>query len=463
MKRSGWGLTLALSAALQGCGNDRWNSGEIEQWSANLETVADAGGVSSPDAAASVADGGSACVGRTNPGAAADGDINVDVSTELQLIRGFGGINVPGWIADLTPEQVDLAFGNGPGQLGLTLLRVRVPYDPTQFELEVPAAARAVSLGATVIASPWTPPPEWKTSGDIVGGELLPELYESYADHLLGFHDFMKSNGVPLYAISVQNEPDITVTYESCEWTPQQMASWLASQGSRFGATGPQTGEHSGETKLIAAESFNFNPLITDPILQDAAAAAEVDIIGGHIYGRRPTDYPLARSLGKELWMTEHYTDSANPANLWPLALAVGKEIHDSMSANFSAYIWWYIRRAYGLITEDGLASKRGYLMAQYSKFIRPGYVRVAATAPAAPDVYVTAYKGDGRLVIVAVNQSTAPQNVTLDADGACVDTFTRYVTSVDKNVDDDGEVLLEAGRATVTLEAQSVTTFVSE
>lgn len=453
MKRSGWALTVAFLAALPGCWGERWNSeGQIEQSSANLEAVVDAGGASSLDAGASLADGGAACVGRTNSGGAEDGDVNIDVSAELQLIRGFGGINVPGWIADLTPEQVDLAFGNGPGQLGLTILRVRVPYDPTQFELEVPAAARAVALGATVIASPWTPPPEWKTSGDIVGGSLLPELYESYADHLLGFRDFMKSNGVPLYAISIQNEPDIRVTYESCEWTPSEMASWLASQGSRF-----------EDTQLIAAESFNFNPLITDPILQDAAAAAEVDIIGGHIYGRRPTDYPLARSLGKELWMTEHYTDSANPANLWPLALAVGKEIHDSMSANFSAYIWWYIRRAYGLITEDGLASKRGYLMAQYSKFVRPGYVRVVATPPSAPDVYVTAYKGEGRLVVVAVNQSTAPQNVTLDAAGACVDTFTRYVTSADKNVDDDGVVLLDAGQASVTLEAQSVTTFVSD
>jgi O-glycosyl hydrolase len=379
------------------------------------------------------------------------GDINVDLTSSFQLIRGFGGINMPGWIPDLTPEQVDTAFGNGPGQIGMSILRVRVPYDPEQFALEVPSAARAVELGATVIASPWTPPAALKSNADIVGGSLLADSYAAYADHLLSFRDFMESNGVPIYALSVQNEPDIEVTYESCSWTAQEMAAWLAQEGQRF-----------GETKLIAAESFNFNPLMTDPILQDPAAEPQVDIIGGHLYGRRPADYPLARSLGKELWMTEHYTDSSNSANAWPNALAVGKEIHDAMSANFSAYIWWYIRRAYGPITEDGLVSKRGSLLAQYAKFIRPGDVRVAASAPAAPDVYVTAYKGEGgRVAVVAVNLSEEPRDVTLDLSNSCLDALSVFGTSATEDVSDQGELALSEGRASVTLAAQSVTTFV--
>ncbi|HTV20138.1 MAG TPA: glucuronoxylanase, partial [Polyangiaceae bacterium] len=297
---------------------------------------------------------------------------------------------------------------------------------------------------------------EMKSSGDVIGGELNVESYAAYADHLLSFRDFMAENGVPLYAISVQNEPDIVVSYESCDWTPDQLATWIAEQGSRF-----------GDTRLMAAESFNFNPATTDPILLHPVASAQVDIVAGHIYGRPPTDYPLARSLGKELWMTEHYTSSNISANAWPQALAVGKEIHDSMSANFSAYIWWYIRRAYGPLTEDGLVSKRGYMLAQYSKFIRPGFVRVGATAPAVPDVYVTAYRGtEGgreRLVVVAVNMSTDARDITLDADGSCVDGFERYTTAVSKDVADEGRVPLANGRAAVTLEGQSVTTFVSE
>ena len=161
--------------------------------------------------------------------------------------------------------------------------------------------------------------------------------------------------------------------------------------------------------------------------------------------------------------MTEHYTDSNNSANAWPNALAVGKEIHDAMSANFSAYIWWYIRRAYGPITEDGLVSKRGSLLAQYAKFVRPGDVRVAASAPAAPDVYATAYKGDGgRVAVVAVNLSSEPREVTLDLSNSCVESFSRFGTSATEDVGDQGEVVLSDGRASVTLAGQSVTTFVS-
>jgi O-glycosyl hydrolase len=416
----------------------------------SVVAAADAGSSPAPSAAPPSEEPPSACSPGPNPGSA--GSVNVDLSVAFQLIRGFGGINVPGWIADLTPEQVDTAFGNGPGQIGMSILRVRVPYDPEQFALELPSAARAVALGATVIASPWTPPAALKSSGDIVGGSLLPESYGAYADHLLSFRDFMESNGVPIYAMSVQNEPDINVTYESCSWTAAEIAAWLAQEGPRFGAT-----------QLIAAESYNFNPTMTDPILQDPAAEPEVDIIGGHLYGRRPADYPLARSLGKELWMTEHYTDSSNPANLWPNALNVGKEIHDAMSANFSAYLWWYIRRAYGPITEDGLVSKRGYLMAQYAKFVRPGDVRVAASAPDAPDVYVTAYKGEaGRVTVVAVNLSTEPRDVTLDLSNSCVESVSRFTTSATEDVSDGGVVVLSDGRAPVTLGAQSVTTFVS-
>jgi glucuronoarabinoxylan endo-1,4-beta-xylanase len=410
------------------------------------------------DAAAGASSAGPADAGglarcTRNLGSSTDADVNIDLAVEFQAISGFGGINVPGWIPDLTPDQVDTAFGNGPGQIGMSILRVRVPFDPSAFALEVPSAARAVALGAKVIASPWTPPPSLKTNQDSVGGELEPDAYEAYADHLLSFRDFMQSNGVPLYAVSVQNEPDVRVDYESCDWTATQIHDWLIGQGPRF-----------GDTKLIAAESFNFNRAMTDPILNDPAAAAEVDIVGGHIYGNGLFDYPLARQRGKEVWMTEHYTDSNNDANAWPLALAVGREINDSMTANFSAYIWWYIRRRYGPLTEDGLVSKRGYMIAQYAKFVRPGAIRIGATQPPDTSIRVTAYKNSAdRVVVVAVNSSPDPRAFDIDVFNGCVDAFSRFTTSATKSLADDGSVATTDGRASVTLDGESVTTFVSQ
>jgi len=402
----------------------------------------DAGGVGVP-----VPDAGSVqCA--ANPGSLTDGDANIDAAAELQRISGFGGMD-GGFYPELTPAQVDTAFGNGPGQVGLSIMRIRVPEAQGRFGTSVAAAARAVQLGALVMATPWTPPPGLKSNNNAVGGSLNVASYGAYADHLLAFRDFMQANGVPLYSISVQNEPDYQVTYESCDWTAAQLIDWISAHGSKF-----------GETKLMAPESFNFNRTLSDPILNDAEAEAQVDIVAGHIYGGGVADYPLAREKGKEVWMTEHYTDSANPANDWPLALGVGADVHRSMAANWNAYVWWAIRRAYGLLTEDGVVSKRGYTIAQYSKFVRPGFVRVAATQPA--NVAVTAYKGGEQLVVVAINQTDQPQSINLDVYNNCATGLSRFTTSASKNLADDGPIALDGGRAAVTLEGQSITTFVS-
>ncbi len=394
-----------------------------------------------------------------NTSSETSGDVSIDLDIEYQLIRGYGGINViggpgiPNWetITDLTPSQVDSVFGEQEGQMGLTILRLRISYDKTKWADEVATAKRASEHGAIVFASPWSPPASMKSNHDVVGGSLNEAAYEEYADHLIAFRDFMESNGVPIYAISVQNEPDIPLDYESCNWTSDSIVDFLTHQGAKF-----------GNTKVIAAESFNFNHTVTDPILDSPTAEPNVDIIGGHLYGGGLVDYPLARDKGKEVWMTEHSTDCTNQANDWPQAFAVGEEINASMQANFNAYVWWYIRRFYGLITDDGKISKRGYLMAQYSKFVRPGAIRIGATAPSASGVGVTAYKKDSRIVVVAINSGSASQNVTIDIHNGCIVSFSRYTTSESKSLADEGTVAVTDNRASVVLDARSVTTFVS-
>jgi glucuronoarabinoxylan endo-1,4-beta-xylanase len=255
--------------------------------------------------------------------------VTVDLNTEYQSISGFGGANIPGWIDDLSEDNVDKAFGNNPGQMGLTILRIRVPIDTSWFFREVPTAVLAKNHGAIIVASPWSPPDSLKSNNNVVGGYLLPENYGAYADHLLGFASYMNNNGAPLYAISVQNEPDCDVDYESCDWTAQQFVDFLTEQGSKFNTL-----------NIIATESQNFDRTLTDPILNDAEAVQHVDIIGGHLYGGGLYDYPLARAKGKEVWMTEHLTGYSGPElNNWALALYLAKEINDCMIANFSAYI----------------------------------------------------------------------------------------------------------------------------
>lgn len=354
----------------------------------------------------------------------------------------------------MTGGEAASAFGNGPDQMGLSILRIRISPDSTQWGIELPTAKRATLYGAIILASPWTPPASMKDNGSLTnGGSLLPGSYSAYTTHLLDFASFMESNSAPLYAISLQNEPDWAPDYESCVWTASDFVDYLTVEGSNFGSL-----------QLVAPESLNFNHSLSDPFLSNATTEQYVDIVAGHLYGvNTPQDYPLARSLGKELWMTEHYTDSTNDANDWPLAMEVSKEIHDSMVANYSAYIWWYIRRSYGLLTEDGNVSKRGYNMAQYSKFVRPDYIRIDVTENPATDLYVTAYKDNEVIVVVAVNMSTSPATLTINLPmGTVVSGFTPYTTTGTMNVSEGSVVSVISDVASASIEAQSVTTFVS-
>ena len=89
--------------------------------------------------------------------AAAQTTVVVEPSIVQQTILGFGGMNHPAWIGDLTATQRETAFGNGADQLGFTVLRISVPEDRANWSREVATAKRAGELGAKVFATPWNP------------------------------------------------------------------------------------------------------------------------------------------------------------------------------------------------------------------------------------------------------------------------------------------------------------------
>ena len=127
----------------------------------------------------------------------------------------------------MTPAEVQTAFGNGTGQVGLTIMRLSIPPDSTQFTANAPSALAAQNLGATIIATPWTPPSWMKTNDTTAGGSLIQSDYAAYAAHLKAFADTMTEHGVSLYGISVQNEPDAGVSYQSCDWNATQFMNFM--------------------------------------------------------------------------------------------------------------------------------------------------------------------------------------------------------------------------------------------
>ncbi|MEK5497392.1 glucuronoxylanase [Bacillus sp. FSL M8-0077] len=394
------------------------------------------------------------------PGAAevsAASDANINLNAERQVIRGFGGMNHPAWIGDLTAPQRETAFGNGQNQLGFSILRIYVDENRNNWSREVATAKRAIEHGALVIASPWNPPSSMVETFNRNGSpakRLKYNQYAAYAQHLNDFVTYMKNNGVNLYAISVQNEPDYA--HEWTWWTPQEILRFMRENAGSINA------------RVIAPESFQYLKNISDPILNDPQALRNMDILGAHLYGTQISQlpYPLfkQKGAGKELWMTEVYYPNSdnNSADRWPEALGVSEHIHHSMvEGDFQAYVWWYIRRSYGPMKEDGMISKRGYNMAHFSKFVRPGYVRIDATKSPESNVFVSAYKGNNQVVIVAINKNNAGVNQHFVVQNGSVSQASRWVTSGSSNLQPGTDITISGNQFWAHLPAQSVTTFV--
>ena len=333
----------------------------------------------------------------------------VNTEKTYQTIKGFGGMNLPDWIGDLTDEQRKTAFQNGQNDLGLSIVRVYVSDDRNQWNRAVATAKYAQSQGAIVFATPWNPPSSmtekftrtyktWdgKTQTQENQKRLRHDKYAEYASHLNDFYHYMKDNGVELYAISIQNEPDYG---EDWTWmTEDECVDFLANYADKI------------DCPVMSPESFSYNKSYYNAILNNSKANANVDIWGTHFYGtsRQNMDFPVLENDSREVFMTEVYVpNSSSDADTYPEAIEVAENIHNALVVgNMNAYVWWYIRRSYGPMKENGTLSKRGYCMAQYSKFVRPGSVRVDATEQPANDVYISAYKKDSQVTVVAVNKS---------------------------------------------------------
>ena len=384
--------------------------------------------------------------------------VTVDLSAEHQTIKGFGGINYPVWIDDLTQEQRETAFLNGDGQLGFTILRIHVDPNKDNWAKEVETAKYAQEQGALIFASPWNPPADmtekFNHNGNANAQRLRHDKYAEYAQHLNDFVTFMRENGVELYAISIQNEPDYAD--EWTWWSTEEIMDFILNYSDEI------------DCRIMSPEAFQYRKDFYNAIINDEDALSKVDVFGTHFYGTQKKDmaYPLfeEKCADKELWMTEVYVpNSSSDADTWPEAIEVAINMHDGLvTGNMQAYVWWYIRRFYGPMKEDGSISKRGYMMAHYSKFVRPGYIRVEADENPAYGVSVSAYKGDGKTVIVAINHtfSRCAQEFSLRGAGN-ISFVEAYTTDGTHNLERTGNIAFDGSGFTYVLPPESVTTFV--
>jgi O-glycosyl hydrolase len=357
--------------------------------------------------AVSCASGGGNSQDGENPGAPVT--ITVDTTVRHQYVRGFGGMS-NAWSTPVITEN-DITTMYGENGLGYNIFRIMIYPDRERWSAIVPAARKAKSYGALILASPWTPPPELKSNKSPVGGNLPKSSFAAYAAHLRSFVDFMAQNGAKIDVISFQNEPDYNVSYDSCNWTSRDMMDFVINYGREI-----------GDVLIIPGEPYQFSRAFHSPMLNSAEAVEKFDIIGGHIYGGGLSSYRSAAEKGKEVWMTEHLLNTPSDYyydSTWPAAMTLAKEIHDCMNADFNAYIWWYLKRFYSMIGDDqydtdaGQVLNRGYVMSHYAKYATGKY-RVDAQRSGNSQVLATVYEGEDDLCVVMINMDTKSSDASI-------------------------------------------------
>jgi O-glycosyl hydrolase len=281
-------------------------------------------------------------------------------------------------------------------------------------------------------ADSWSAPGKMKTNGSLInGGSLCGSPGETCAvgDRRAAYARLLASqaagfarHGLPLQAIDFINEPEIGPAYASMLMTPAQAADFVPYLGRALHAAHLRT-----KVACCDAEGWTDGAAYTSAVLGDPAAARYVSLITSHGYTAAPT-VPLtsARPVWESEWANFDPWDPAWDDGTPGDGMTWAQDISAAFTqAGAGAFFYWWGASAStansGLIQFAGPTvnlSARYWAFTAFSRFIRPGAVRVGARA-SDPGVQVSAYRNHaGSLVIEAINSGTSEEQVTLRVPG---------------------------------------------
>jgi O-glycosyl hydrolase len=376
-----------------------------------------------------------------------------------QQIDGFGAsaywLNSTG-LPNLSDSQAAMFFSADTG-IGLSLLRSIVTPDGTTTALGT--MQKAQNAGARVWSVPLSPPAAWKDNGNVKnGGSLLAIRYPDYASQLAGYVAAMKVAGIHLAAISIQNEPDVSASYESSQWSAQQIHDFIPYLYSALASRGVSS------TKILIPEDSNWRLDLASIALADPTSAGQVGIVAAHDNGNEPSALATA---GKPLWQTETAGFEAFDGGI-ENAVKWAANIHRYLTiveANAWQYKWLIPKDAdnSGITDQNGNPAKRMYAIGNFSKFVRPGYYRIGATS--ANGILISAYKdpNSSKYVIVAINTNNTDTLSTFSLPGISRAFITPWVTSETLSLAPQTAITIYSSMFSYTLPATSVVTFVPD
>lgn len=402
--------------------------------------------------------------------------VSVDIGTTYQTIRGYGSSSAwnSGSFSGSKASNATILWADDTldGHAGLSMLRTRIdPGGSFASEADPMTQAKKTNPNILIWSTEWSPPAKYKNNNNVNGKgdnntfNNTAANSQGYADYLVNYVKTIKSTyGVDLWAVSPQNEPDWNTTYESCIWTGAKFLDFIKNY------MGPSFKKAGLSTKILLGESLNDNLSLVNATMADPEARAYISVIGGHLYGAGPNTLPSSFGTDVEHWETEYsWGSGTNPDNSMSAStggLQMASLVHKCMvKANMTAYHhWWTVWTDNTGLINGTTPSKKLFVLGNYSKFVRPGYVRIAATEPPVSGVSVSAYYSskDNRVVVVAINSSNSTVSQAFSVGSKfSVGKVTPWVTDPSNNLVRQNPISQTAGSFTYTLSAQSVTSFV--
>jgi glucuronoarabinoxylan endo-1,4-beta-xylanase len=402
-------------------------------------------------------------------GTAQSGDVTVTLSSQQQKISGFGVSSA--WAGSYrNASDADYLWSTTKGA-GLSLLRIR-------YGDGLAIAKSAAAAGATVWMTPWGTGTNGATGGSYTTTQSNPNGCNGsfpvltnptgLASALVTWVQNAKTQGVPIYAVSAENEPDSCGINSTTVYSAAQLATWIDVLGPAMAAIG---------VKVMAPETMNACGFTTyfNAIKADTAAWNAVNIFASHEYGcgTLPSE-PSIAAAGKEYWETEVDTGTGkgdSSGDGIASALPMATTLHNDLTkANLNAWHIWWLYNASGnggclYDTTNNVWSKRLWVLGNYARFVRPGYMRVSTSGTMPSGVLVTAYQNpaDGTVAVVAINSNTSATPLSLYISGVVPCSITPWVTSATDNLVSKTPITVSGARFSATLDAQSVTTFVGK
>lgn len=364
---------------------------------------------------------------------AADATVTVDMSQRGQQMLGFGAALTGGsaWLlatrmhAQQRTRLLHDLFAPPPMGIGLSLLRLPIGSsdlsrrryslaptppaksgDPVKLDLApmreatLPVLREMLKIQPSlrVIASPWSPPAWMKTGGKLIGGRLAPAHEADFTHYLVDFVELMQRSGVPIFALTLQNEPDYQPgDYPGMLMDEPQQARIIADD------LGPALARRHLKTKILGWDD-NWDqfqqPLA---LLADPKAAPYVAGIAWHCYLGRPDAQDMVRQRHPGKWqlVTECSDGTWSPNNHDSIADFASSSLIDPVRHWSAGTILWGLaldeqqgphdggcNECIGVVTIDrhsghAKPTRDYYALAHFSAFVRPGAYRVASSDPA--------------------------------------------------------------------------------